>query len=369
MYGQFRPTFFERCLDFDRKSLMAGRINKRELLRRTLSVSGGIKALESLPVWNGLLVLNYHRIGTPTDPLLDEALWSATQDDFDRQVKMLKEGFDVIGLSELPDAIRDVQAARRLSWQASRFAMITFDDGYRDNYELAFPVLKANDVHGVFFVATGFIDEPRLAWWDEIAWMVRSSTRDMIGLPENWLDGQLKLDGSNRRSVINQLLRVYYRLDGSRTEQFLNRVAEATGSGRAPADTATGQWMTWAMIREMSDAGMDFGAHTVTHPILANLTAEEQGIELCESRLQLERRLDRPVTSLSYPVGKRESFNDETRAALRHHGFDWAFSYYGGHSSGVEVDRYDIPRVAVESDVSLADFRSYCALPHIFARH
>ena len=348
---------------------MAGRINKRELLRRTLSATGGIRAFESLPVWNGLLVLNYHRIGKPTDPKLDEALWSATQNDFDQQVRLLKAGFDVIGLSDLPTALHDLKSARGRSWKSSRFAMVTFDDGYVDNYELAFPVLMANDAKGVFFVATGFIDEPRLAWWDEIAWMVRSSNRDMIALPENWLDGPLRLDSPDRRSVINQLLRVYYRLEGTRTEQFLNGIAEATGSGRAPVDAAAGQWMSWDMIREMSDGGMDFGAHTVTHPILANLTVDEQEMELCESRLRLEQQLDRPITSLSYPVGKRESFNDDTRAALSNNDFDWAFSYYGGHSSGAEVDRYDIPRVAVESDVSMDEFRSCCALPHIFARH
>ena len=348
---------------------MAGRLNKRELLRRTLSATGGIKALEALPVWNGLLVLNYHRIGTPTDPLFDEALWSATQDDFDQQVRMLKDGFEVIGLSELPDAMQDLKTSGSQPWKSSRFAMITFDDGYVDNYELAHPVLKANDAKGAFFVSTGFIDEPRLPWWDEIAWMIRSSQRDGIELPENWLDEPLRFDNSDRRQVINRLLRIYYRLDGGRTEQFLNRIAEATGSGRAPKEAADGQWMTWEMIREMSDGEMDFGAHTVTHPILANLTADEQWMEICESRLRLEKQLDRPITSLSYPVGKRESFNEDTRAALSNHGFDWAFSYYGGHTSGADVDRFDIPRVAIESDVSLADFRSYCALPHIFARH
>lgn len=348
---------------------MAGRINKRELLRRTLSATGGIKALETLPVWNGLIVLNYHRIGTPTDPRFDEALWSATQDDFDQQVRMLKDGFDVIGVSELPDALRELKLAGRQPWKSSRFAMITFDDGYVDNYELAYPVLKANDAKGVFFVATGFVDEPRLPWWDEIVWMIRSSQRYGIELPENWVDEPLKFGDSDRRQVINRLLRVYYRLDGGRTEQFLNRIAEAAGSGRAPKEAADGQWMSWDMIQEMSDAGMDFGAHTVTHPILANLTAEEQGMEICESRLRLERQLDRPITSLSYPVGKRESFNDDTRAALSNNGFDWAFSYYGGHSSGADIDRYDIPRVAIESDVSIAEFRSCCALPHVFARH
>lgn len=356
-------------MNSDRKSLTAGRINKRELLRRTLSATGGIKALESLPVWNGLLVLNYHRIGTPTDAKLDEALWSATQEDFDQQVKLLKAGFDVIGLSELPNALHDLKSGHGQPWNSSRFAMITFDDGYVDNYELAFPVLQANDAAGVFFIATGFIDQPRLAWWDEITWMVRSSKRDTIALPENWLDEPLVLDQSARREVINRLLQIYYRMEGSRTEQFLNGIAEATGSGRAPREAAAGQWMSWDMIREMSDGGMDFGAHTVTHPILANLTAEEQGMEICESRLRLERQLDRPITALSSPVGKRESFNEDTRAALSSNGFDWAFSYYGGHSSGADVDRYDLPRVAVESDVSMDEFRSCCALPHIFARH
>jgi peptidoglycan/xylan/chitin deacetylase (PgdA/CDA1 family) len=348
---------------------MAGRLNKRELFRKTLAVTGGIKALEAIPVWSGLLVLNYHRIGTPTNSRLDEALWSATQDDFDQQVRLLKDGFEVIGLSELPEAIRDLQAAGRQLWKSSRFAMITFDDGYVDNYELAYPVLRTNDATGVFFVATGFIDEPRLAWWDEIAWMIRSSKRDTLRLAENWLDEPLKLDRSDRRQVINQLLRACYRLDGCRTKQFLDGIAEETGSGRAPKEAANEQWMTWDMIREMSAGGMDFGAHTVTHPILANLTAEEQGMEVCESRLRIEKQLDRPITSLSYPVGKRESFNDETRAALSKHGFDWAFSYYGGHSSGADIDRFDIPRVAIESDVSMADFRSCCALPHVFARH
>lgn len=348
---------------------MAGRLNKRELLRRTLSATGGMKALESLPVWNGLLVLNYHRIGVPTNPLLDEALFSATQDDFDQQVRMLKQRFDVIGLSDLPSVMSDLRPSRRRPWQSSRFAMITFDDGYRDNYEFAFPVLKSHDAVAVFFIATGFIDAPRLAWWDEIAWMVRSGERAQIELAANLLPTPLPLADDQRRSAISQLLKVYYRLDGSRTEQFLDSIAEQTGSGRAPAEAAAGQWMTWEMIQEMSATGMNFGAHTVTHPILANLTADEQGMEICESRLRLENQLERSITALSYPVGKREAFNAETRNALSHHGFDWAFSYYGGHVSCADIDRFDIPRVAVESDVSLDDFRSCCALPHVFARH
>lgn len=348
---------------------MAGRINKRELLRRALSATGGMRLLESAPMWSGLLVLNYHRIGTPDNPLMDEALWSATQDDFDQQVRLLKNGFDVIGLEDLTDAVRDLQNGQRRPWQTSRFAMITFDDGYRDNFELAFPVLKSHGVPGAFFLATGFLDQPKLAWWDEINWMLRSSDCRQLDLPANWFVEPLSLAGPGKQSAIRDLLQLYYRLDGSRTTQFLDAIGNAAGTGRVSNRAPGDLWMTWDMVREMRHAGMSFGAHTVSHPILANLSNEEQSDEILESRLRIESELGQPVTALSYPVGKRESFNDGTRDALSGHGFDWAFSYYGGHFSGAEFDRFDIPRVAVESDVTLDEFRSCCALPHVFARH
>ena len=125
--------------------------------------------LESVPVWNGLLVLNYHRIGSPNGSLFDHDLWSATQDDFDEQVRLLAANFDVIGLDDLRPALDDLCAGARRSWQSRRFVMITFDDGYRDNFELAFPVLESHGVPGVFFITSGFLDSGRLAWWDEIA--------------------------------------------------------------------------------------------------------------------------------------------------------------------------------------------------------
>ena len=349
---------------------MSTRINKRHLLKRTLSVTGGLRLLESVRVWNGLLVLNYHRIGTPGDSLFDHALWSATQDDFDAQVRLLAANFDVIGLEDLRSALDDLHIGGRRPWQSRRFAMITFDDGYRDNFELALPVLKSHDVPGVFFITSGFLDSGRLAWWDEIAWMVRRSSKDRMDLSQRWLAEPLSLQADHRDDGIQRLLRRYYRLDGSETDAFMDELADATGAGRAPDGLGVDQWMDWDNVRSMHSSGMSIGAHTVTHPVLSRLSSDDQNLEICESRLRLEHELGIPVSALSYPVGNREAFNDTTRAALSQNGFDWAFSYYGGHvRGGSEIDRFDIPRVAVESDVTLEDFRSCCALPHVFARH
>ncbi len=344
-----------------------GRFNKRQFLRQVLEGSGGLRLLESVPAWSGLVVLNYHRIGTPGHSLLDHALWSATQDDFDAHVRMLKSHFDLIGVDDLASAIGD--ASRDATRRRYRFAMLTFDDGYIDNYELAFPVLQANNATATFFVTTGFVGDRRPGWWDEIAWMVRSSPRRSVRLAKPWFEGVAEVATEPASDLIRQLLRKFYLLPGHETGSFLDWIADVTGSGRAPAILSETLWMNWDQVNEMADAGMSIGAHSVTHPVLARLSAEEQAFEILESRLVIEQAIGRPVTAFSYPVGRRDAFNVDTRNALSEAGFDWAFSYYGGFVSGEAADRFDIPRVAVEADTARSDFRAVCALPQIFARH
>lgn len=342
------------------------------MLLSGLEVTGGLRLLESTAAWNGLLVLNYHRIGNAGESLFDRALWSATQEDFDRQVQLLKRSCEVIGLDELPEVVRELECDRP-SLSGHRFAMVTFDDGYLDNFELAFPVLKSHDVPGVFFITTGFIDESPLAWWDEISWMVRSTGRESIDATA-WLGDRVVIDRPDCDVAIQSLLQHYYGLDASRSVEFLEFLAESTGAGRAPRSLSDGLWMSWNQVRQMRSEGMSLGAHTVTHPVLARQSVEQQSFEICESRLRLEQELGESITALSYPVGRRDAFNQATRTAISHHGIEWAFSYYGGFLSRADarrdgVDRLDIPRVAVEADTTISDFRSYIALPQIFSRH
>ncbi len=340
-------------------------LNKRRMLQQALTTTGSVALLERFPVWSGLLILNYHRVGTPGDSLFDHELWSADQNEFDHQVATLKSSCDLIGLDDLPAAIGDLDRASRSNL---RFAMITFDDGYLDNYELAFPVLRSHSAPGVFFITTGFVGDRRLAWWDEISWMIRSSKRSEISLPGFFEDAQPTTEDLVA-ITIQRILRTCYQLDSDRTESFLNQIAEATGTGRAATDLAANVWMTWDHVREMHAAGMSMGAHTVTHPILSRLSPDEQNFEICESRLRIEEQIGEPVTAFSYPVGRRDAFEDTTREALTRNGFDWAFSYYGGMSRPGQIDRLDLPRFAVEDDMSRAEFRCLTTLPQVFARH
>ena len=298
----------------------------------------GLGALWRLaPAWRGLVVLNYHRIGTPGDTPLDRAMWDATVEDFDAQVAFLARNFDVVGPADID------------SRRAGRQVLITFDDGYRDNVTEALPILSAHGATATFFLTTGFLDAPRLAWWDEVAWMVRTSGRDAALIP--------------------RLLERAKALHGAEREGFLDRLGIDTGAGRAPAIAADGQWMTWAMARELLAAGMHVGGHTVNHPILARLDEDAQRAEILGCRARLEAELGIPMRWFSYPNGDRGSFDAHTRAILAEAGVEFAFRFDGGFARrGAAWDPLAVPRIAVGPRTAGDAFAATVTLPHVFER-
>ncbi len=340
---------------------------KKDLFASTLDKTGCNRMMLAAGAWSGLLTLNYHRIGEPGATLFDRELWSATLENFEQQVIFLKTHFDLIG----PDDLYDVLQSDR-----GRFAMITFDDGYRDNYELAFPTLQDLNVPATFFLSTGFLDHPRVPWWDEISWIIRSSSCPFIHI-EGWVDNPIQITAATENdspdtpspidAAVHQLLRLYKSLSIEQTEPFLNQLGETCGTGRAPESVADELWMTWDMVREMRDAGMFFGGHTVQHPILASLPPEGQDREIGECARRLEEELGERCATFSYPVGRPETFDEVTRACLIEHGFQWSFSYYGGYQKSGPADNLNLPRTPVEIDMDLSRIHSIAALPQLFA--
>lgn len=333
-------------------------LHKREILAGVLQHSGAGRLLARTPAWRGLLVLNYHRIGVPGETCFDPGLFSASEEQFADQVRFLIRNFDVVRVGDLP---------RVLAGEQGRFAMITFDDGYLDNYEVAFPILRAYGATALFFLATGFLDEGGIAWWDEINWMVRCSTRRQLVL-ERWFEAPLNLEQNARTATIGRLLSRYKSLPGQQTRRFLDDLAGACGAGRCPPSAATNLWMTWDHVREMHAHGMQFGGHTVSHPVLSRVSADEELFEVVECKLRIEAELGGPVTAFSYPVGQPDSYDVRTKSCLDDAGYEYAFSYHGGYNRAPVEDPFELARVAVESHTSTRMFRSIVSLPQLFAR-
>ncbi len=332
---------------------------KQAIAARALAFPGA-RALAGIALpWAGALVLNYHRIGDPTGSPFDRDVWSATPDAFDDQMRWLKARFEVIGPAELSR----VNARPR-----DRFVLVTFDDGYRDNFENAFPILRRHNLTATFFVATGFLDSQIVvAWWDEIAWMIRTSPRDRLELTP-WSDESIVLDPPDRTLAIRAVLNVFKRMPTSETGRFLDALGIATGTGRCPATAVGDLWMTWDMVRAMRSAGMTIGGHTTSHPVLSRLSRDGQGSEVSNCGRRLAAELGEPMRYFSYPNGQRDSFNDETRHCLNEAGVQYAFSYYGGHRTSADWDDLDVRRIAVETHMGPTRFRAGVTLPQLFCR-
>ena len=331
---------------------------KRELAARVFGASGLRSLISRLSPWSGILALNYHRIGVAGSSPFDRGIWSVSTEMFDRQVAWLKSHFDVIRPQDLPSILQS---------RKGRYVLLTFDDGYRDNYTEAFPVLKYHGIPATFFITTGFLDRPRLAWWDEVAWMIRTCRRELIDMRPR-IEDPVRFIDRTREGSVKTTLTAYTYLPGNKTEEFLNALANAAGTGRFPSAEACDQWMTWEMVRDMNRAGMEIGGHTVNHPILSSLHADEQLWEIRESINRLRTELDCSIQSFSYPNGYPIAFNNDTRTSLRSVEIEYAFSYYGGYRSFEEWDHLDIRRFSVESNMSLSLFKGMVAIPRLFGR-
>ncbi len=333
---------------------------KRDILANTLERTGtGSLLSATIGQWNGLVVFNYHRIGDPSETLLDHALFSATATEFDQQVRFLKRNFDVIGVADLPRVLHDSSA---------RAVMITFDDGYIDNYEIAFPILQQHDAAALFFIASGYLDDHPVAWWDEVAWMVRTSGLRQLCWEKHFPQSlSLENEESTRRTIREILLKLKS-IPEENADNFLIQLGEVTGTGRCPCEVSDQLWMSWDMVREMDQSGIDFGGHTVNHPVLANCDVDRQRMEISNSKQRIEAELGHSITTFSYPVGQRDSFTEETKKLLEQAGYEWGFSFYGGYCPASQFDPYDLKRMPVEERVHQNLFRSIARLPQFFAK-
>ena len=332
-------------------------MGKKELLANLLYHSG-LWRFVSQRRRHGLVILNYHRIRPDhaTEPCqFDDGVFGPMQSAFERQVKWLKLNFEVLSESEL---LGIVLGARPFS---GRFAAITFDDGYRDNYDLALPVLNAHDTPALFFVCPAIIDERRLGWWDVIAYLVKASPRTTIHLR-----GEVIPLNGQKPAAIGKL-RAWMKLrPAAETATLMDQLSEACGVPPPDLILRDRQLMTWEQIREAGNRGVAIGSHTHTHRVLAGLTEEDQRWELLQSKAALEAQLERPVRTLSYPVGGYQNFTAVTMRLARDCGYEGAFSFHTGVNLPGDGNPYNLRRIAPSVTLD-AMFACGVTLPEMFS--
>lgn len=284
-----------------------------------------------------LPILIFHRVLAAPDPLFPGEIDTVA---FDAICRWVRNWHEVLPLDL---AVRALRAGEL----PARAMSITFDDGYADNVQHAMPVLQRYGLPATVFVATGFLDGGRM-WNDAVIEAVRLCKRPVLDLrhveaPDGAGGCDLgchALDGwAQRRAAIDHLLRRLKYLPVARRLQAVEDVVRSAGA-RLPDDLM----MSTAQLREWRDAGLQVGAHTVHHPILARLDDAEALREMVDSRETLEGLLGQPVTTFAYPNGRPgEDYTSETVDIARRAGFEAAVTTSWAVARS-DVDPFEIPR-------------------------
>jgi len=324
---------------------MTGGLNfggKRELLARGLFWSGAHLLLSQLPARDSLLVLNYHRIGNPDEDLFDPGVFSATADQFDFQISYLKRHVSLVTLEE---ALAYIDGTIKEKTSRCR-VLITFDDGYLDNYNVAFPILRSHGVQGVFFLATSMVGSCQIPWWDHIAYLVKTARkrRFCLSYPS---DLAIDLDVNGLTQSLQVILRSYKRPENLDSDRFIHELGKAAMGDDLPGTIR--RFLNWDEASEMSQSGMKIGSHTHSHRVLSQLTPDRQFQELSVSRTILKEQLGVEADVLAYPVGGKHCFTDQTRRAAQDAGYRAAFSFYGGTNLQGKTSPYDVNRIGIDS--------------------
>jgi peptidoglycan/xylan/chitin deacetylase (PgdA/CDA1 family) len=286
----------------------------------------------------GLYCFNYHRVGDADSTPYDPNVFSCTAERFEQHVRFYNENFDVINIDEL---LSIVEKERPIS---ARLALISFDDGYIDNYELAFPILKKHNTPATFFISTNYIDHPEVPWWDEIAWMIRQSDAGKIRL-SSWRDA-VPIDRQEMTLSISNVLKAFKRDQGRTMADKISELRQILDT-RLDTRSAADLFVSWEMIREMVQSKMDIGSHSCSHRMLSHISVEDQADEVTQSKHRLESQLGREIAAFAYPVGGRDSFTHESREQLQKAGYKIAFSFIKGINLQVHSLRYELRRLGI----------------------
>ena len=340
--------------------------SKRERASAALAALGLTTALGSLrsAFVQDLRVLAYHRVL----PMLDEEafafdaeLVSAVQEAFDQQMAWLAARYEPVSCRQVADALRTGTRLPR------RAVMVTFDDGFRDNYEVAFPILRRHGVPALFFLSSGYIGTDRIFWFDWLVHVLLQTRAERIRLDELELTIHPGASRAARRAEAHRLLGALKRVAQPRRLRALAQLEREAGVEVASTDRVHSAPMNWDQVREMSRAGMEFGSHSVTHPVLARVDDDaELRFELEESRAAIERETGAPVLSLAYPVGGRDAVDARVLEAVAAAGYEFAFTYQSGVNRIEAAERFALKRLRVETCVTRDLFRGMLELPEAF---
>jgi peptidoglycan/xylan/chitin deacetylase (PgdA/CDA1 family) len=251
-------------------------------------------------------ILVYHRVLPKADPF---AMSPVTSEAFDRQMALLRSRFRPASLDQLLLEMEqgDVKPGT---------VCVTFDDGYADNCEHAWPVLQKYGIPATIYLATGLIGTGKAAWYDQVLAIMRETKAPRLDWEPAGFNAVNLVHPTDRAAFSFRLLEWLKGFSPQERDAHMEVLAKKLG----PANAGKAM-LTWDQVKSMVGKGIVFGAHTENHPILSKVSPTEMATEIVTSKSAIENQLQIPVRHFAYPNGKSGDYNAHTMDILKQSDF------------------------------------------------
>lgn len=308
-------------------------------------------------------VLAYHRVRETPDERhypFDMGLISATPEEFEWQMKFIRERMSPVGFEAVIEFMDEGVPL------PPRPIVVTFDDGYADNYFTAFPILKKYDIPATIFLTAGFVGQDQMLWHDRAARIALTTSTGRLPGPAEPLSLAPSDRMAQRRAILADFLVHLKTLEHRELLALLDRLELENPIDNSVATASEVAILSWEHVREMRNCGISFGSHTMTHALLSRLSKEELQSELAESKQKIEHELQHPCKTIAYPVGREFAFTNDALGLVADAGYSLGTTYLPGVNYVSALDRYKFLRQNVEIDTTRPYFKALLELPELF---
>jgi len=289
---------------------------------------------------NEVLILRYHRIYDDNDQEKFYKL-GINKTNFDKQMQYLTKNYHLLALEEA------VRALNNGAPPPSNSIVITFDDGYKDNWINACSVLVKHKMPATIYLTTGYIGASNLFFWDRLKYIFTQSKLPQVEIP---LLNSRTFDLSTprrKKESFYQLLDLLKKVDDEVKNQIIKELESRLINGY-PSKSKRDLLLSWEEVKKMSENGISFGGHTLTHPLLTKVPLEEAKFQIKKSKREIEKRLGPVVTSFAYPGGV---LNEDIKKIVKESGYKSACSTFSGVNNR-KTDLYALKRKGISDGVS-----------------
>lgn len=302
---------------------------------------------------NKILIIMYH--GVSEGSLLDSRWTQLPVSSYVSQIRYLKKYYRVLPLSQVAESLRTQQPLPTYT------AVITFDDGLKNNKTVAFPILKRYKLPATIFLATGFINTERFLWPDKLFIHFQETKCKVLDLRNHGLEKQYLRTPKEKQAAFCFIVERLKVLESSEKKRLYSIIIKALGVPKLSSEATDYHALSWSEVSEMYSTGLiAFGGHTVNHEILSRLSDDSMRLEIRESCDSIQSTLRQDSICFAYPNGTERDFNEYTKSILREEKILCSVTTIEGLNSRDE-DLLALKRVCVGNDMTTHRFALACA--------